>query len=293
MSSTYRRAITVARRPADGAFRPSATLDGVMRHRLTRGQGPAQRVGPDRLDAVDADPRAALAQRDRHAAQEATAPDRDHHDVHVGQVLEDLEAAGPVAEQDLGVVVRVDEHQAALLAQPLEVLQRLPDVLPAEHHLRAVAQARGHLGGDGALGHDDRHRHARLARRPRVGLPRVSGRDGDRAPAPLLGRERGDPGERGARLEGPGLLEVLGLEVQPAVGEADAGCRPGHAACRRRGQQLRAMDPAVEDRPGGADRGEGDGHLAHDREYAARTCAASGPRQHTCVLAQSVRDCSP
>ena len=242
---------------------PVGDADRRDAHGLARGEPLVERIRARRLDAVDPDPRPRLAQGDGDPADQAATAHGDHDDVDLGQVLEQLEAARPVAQQDLRVVVGMDEDEAAFLAQPLEVLERLADVRAVQDDLGAVLAARVHLRLDRGERHDDRHRHARLAAGPRVGLSGVAGRDRDRAAGPLVRREGGDPGQRGARLERAGLLEVLGLQVEPVVGDADARPLADHPRRRRGREQRRAMDPSLEGRAGRADGVEGDRRRAH------------------------------
>ena len=136
--------------------------------------------------------------------------------------------------------------------------------------------------------------------------PALPGRDRDRAAAALVGRERRDPGERGARLERAGLLEVLRLEVQALVGEdarprcgprpgppsrttasacggcaCPAGCgsrgwRPGRRAggsCREYDAQRRAREPGASRRVGHRLR------IGRRRHWSRLPCRPRTPRR--------------
>ena len=95
----------------------------------------------------------------------------------------------------------------------------LADVRAVQDDPRAVAQAGVDLRADGAGRHDDRDRHAGRAAGPGIRLPGVAGRQRDDAARRRLGRQGRDPVGHPARLERAGLLEVLGLQVEPVVGE--------------------------------------------------------------------------
>ena len=168
----------------------------------------------------------------------------------------------------------MDDREPVLLGQLVHPLHRLADVRAVEDDLGAVLEARRDLRRHGAGGHHDRHRHARLATGPRVGLARVAGRDRDRAAAPLVGRQRLDPRQRRARLERAGLLEMLGLEVQLPVGEPGAARLARDPGRGRRRQQRRVVDPVAEPGTRLANSVEGHGSRAHGRSIR-RWIAAS------------------
>src|SRR5205814_1971393 len=116
----------------------------------------------------------------------------------------------------------VGERETALVADPLQCLQRLADMRALEDDLGTVSATGGDLRRIGTDRHDDRHGDARFAPGPRVGLAGVAGGHGDRATLPLRRLERGDPVRHPAGLERPGLLEVLGLQVETAITEPRA-----------------------------------------------------------------------
>ena len=101
-----------------------------------------------------------------------------------------------------------------------------------------------------------------------AGVPR---RQRDRAAGARFGRQRGDPVGHPAGLERPGLLEMLGLEVEAVVTEAGTGRRLDPRGRRRRRQQRRPGDPTRQPLPGRrefVERHQVVGRLGHRREYA-------------------------
>ena len=202
-----------------------------------------------------------------------------------------------MASDDLGIVERVDERQSALVAQPLASREGLADVLAVEHDLGAVAEARLDLRADRAGRHDDGHRDARPRAGPGVGLARVAGRERDRRPR--AARPRSSDAIRCVMprgLEGAGLLEVLGLEVQAAVGDADgrsvariepspsaderaAACDGRRPTSRSRASMISRETARVRRPPsGGVSQGPAAGS------------ATARVRADTCVFAQSMTD---
>ena len=101
--------------------------------------------------------------------------DADDDDIHVGQVVEDLETDRPVTRDDVRVVERVGEHQATLLAELLDSGECLADMRAVEDDLRTVAATGFDLRRDGLLRHDDNGMHPNARAGPRVGLRRVAG----------------------------------------------------------------------------------------------------------------------
>ena len=94
-------------------------------------------------------------------------------------LVENLEAHGALAGQDVGVVVPVDVHEAALGRDLEGVCPALTDVLAVDDHVGAVllavlhlhtgsvllvwAHYRGHLHDGGHYGHHHRHGDVQLA----------------------------------------------------------------------------------------------------------------------------------
>ena len=215
-----------------------------MRTTSFRGEGKRHRVGSLGLDPVDADPRTTGLESRRHARDQPPATDTDDGDVEVGQVLDEFEPGRPVPGDDRRIVEWVDQHEAFGVADPLQLGEGLADVGAVEHDPCPIAEAGLHLGADGAGRHHHRHRDPGRPPCPRVGLPGVAGRQGDRATGRSFGTERRDPVGHPTGLERPGLLEVLGLEIEAIIREADPGRgrrpRPG----RGRRQHRRPVDDA-------------------------------------------------
>ena len=120
---------------------------------------------------------------------------------------------------DRGVrVERVHERAPGVLDQLLEPVERLARAGRRQVDLGAVRPRRLDLLRARALPHHDQggDPFERCAVGERSGV--VAGRDPDHSARLLLRRERGEVGQHAARLERPGALEELGLEV-------DAGAR--------------------------------------------------------------------
>src|SRR5690606_33096324 len=224
------------------------------------------------LDADDADRRPERLDGGRDAGDEAAAPDRHDHDVGVGRVLEDLEADRALARDDVRIVERMDEREAALAPQCLALLERLEDGA-VEDDVGAVRAARLDLRARGVRRHHDRAGDALAARAVRERLRVVARGDGDEAAGTLLGGEAAQPVEDAADLERAGLLETLGLDGHAharALGE------------RTRAEQRRAVHAAGDGRAGLFDVLERDQHGAgsYNGELRGRkgdAAAAPGP----------------
>ena len=89
----------------------------------------------------DADVHAMRLERKRDAADEASAADRDDDGVHVGKVVEDLEADRALPGEDERVRVRVDESLARLALDLMREREGVVVDAAAEQHLRAVRAA--------------------------------------------------------------------------------------------------------------------------------------------------------
>ena len=95
-----------------------------------------------------------LLDRGADARDQPSPADADHDHVDLRQVLDDLQADGALARDDTRIVERVQEEQAALVAQLLHPRERVPDVLAVEDDLGAVAARRPRLGARRVEGHD-------------------------------------------------------------------------------------------------------------------------------------------
>ena len=97
------------RRPSALVRIRSATSQVTIVPRDERLVGVGGQVG---LDAEHLHLGPAGLDRGRHAGAEPAAADRDQHHLDVGQVLEDLEADGALAGDDVAMVVGRDQRQA-------------------------------------------------------------------------------------------------------------------------------------------------------------------------------------
>ena len=209
--------------------------DPLERHGLARCERARERRSTLGLDPDDAHAGAQVAQRDRGAADQPAAADRDDDRADVRDVVDDLEPERPLAGEHERVVERVDQDHAALVAHPEHLLEGLERRVAQPQRLGAVGlrgvelQLRGGLPG---------HHHGRGAGERRGvgdGLRVVARRDGDHAARVLVRRQRRDAVVRAARLERAGDLEELELEPQVV----DAG---------RLAERARRLDGRVPDR---------------------------------------------
>ena len=124
-----------------------------------------------------------FAQCQGGARGQAAAPHRQHHGVHLRQVLQDLQPQGALAGHHFGVVIGVNEDITLGLQGP-GLLQGLGDVLAGQDDLGPVALG-GHLLGDGGpLGHDDGGRDSQMGRGEGHPLAMVAGGGGHHPPTP-------------------------------------------------------------------------------------------------------------
>ena len=85
--------------------------DGVERDRAASVEAATHRRGARRLDAVDANLRVRLFDRDEHSADQPTAADRHDHRVEVRCLLEQLEPRRALPRHDVLVVERMREDR--------------------------------------------------------------------------------------------------------------------------------------------------------------------------------------
>src|SRR5699024_5983732 len=111
--------------------------------------------GPRRLDAVDLDVGPQALDGEGDARDQPAAPDGDDHRIQVGQLVQDLQADGPLPGNDQLVVVRVDEGHARLGLEADRVVVGV--VVGAGHQADLRAQVLGvfHLHDGGAVRHAD------------------------------------------------------------------------------------------------------------------------------------------
>ena len=175
------------------------------------------RRGALRLYADDPDLGAQRLHRDRDAGQQSAAAGRHQHGLHVGRLLDDLQADGALSGHDVEVVERVDEDRAGLRLVGPRGLEGVLEVAALEDHLGAVPPRGLLLGDRRALGHEHGGVDAEQLGRQRDALRMVAGRRRHHAAGALLLREPRDPGVGAAGLERAGALEVLALEVDRAA----------------------------------------------------------------------------
>ena len=151
----------------------------------------------------------------------------------IGCILEDLEADGGIAGDEVVIVEGMDE--GALDAGIGALLQRLPGGLKGnQHQLRAECLHALDLGGGRGLDDDDGAGDAGLARGIGDALSGIAGADGPDAALPLRIAQHRDGVGGAAELEGVDGLQVLELEAD--VGEAIAELEPDQ---RRAGDGVR------------------------------------------------------
>ena len=114
-------------------------------------------------------------------ADQAAAADRNDHHVHVGNVLEQLEADRSLARDRQRVVERMHERSAGLLDQLREPVEGLGRAGRLEVDLGAVAARGLDLRLARALPHDDQRVEPLRGRTPGERLRVVAGRDADHA----------------------------------------------------------------------------------------------------------------
>mmetsp|Transcript_4027 Transcript_4027/g.11993 ORF Transcript_4027/g.11993 Transcript_4027/m.11993 type:complete len:362 (+) Transcript_4027:344-1429(+) len=130
------------------------------RHRPPRLQRRRVRRAAARLDPYDLHVRVERLRRERDAGDQAAAAYRHDDGVDVGQLLEQLDADGPGARDDLWVVVAVDvRHRSQRRVARQRPLLSLADVCTADDDVCAKRAAVGHLGHRRDSRHHDRHRH--------------------------------------------------------------------------------------------------------------------------------------
>ena len=115
------------------------------------------------------------------------------------------------------------EGRAGLLDVDRGSLERVLDPGPDHHRLGAVVLARLDLRHRRVLRDEDAGPDAGGARGPADGLAVVAGACRDDARSPLALAQRADLVHGAAHLEGPGSLEVLGLEQHRTAGEPREG----------------------------------------------------------------------
>ncbi len=194
---------------------------GVLLRQLDR-PASAQAVDHDRgavhRNADHPDGRVGRLQGDGDARDEAAARQGDDDGVHLGQVLDQLQADRALPGDDRRVVERIDPDQPSLGLEVERAGFGLVIARAVHHQLGAQAPDRLHLAGRHALRNADHSPDAELLRdigyRPAV----VAAGHGDHAPRPLLGGQAQQLVGRPPDLERSGLLQALQLEMDGGAG---------------------------------------------------------------------------
>ena len=140
-------------------------------------------AGKFRLDADDLDRRIGEFDRRRDSADESAASDRDKHGFDVGQVFKNFKAHGPLAGDDLFVVVGRDDSVPVLGGKFLGAHTALFAAGPDGDNLGAQGRSRFQLILRRIAGHDDDSLHAQGARRVGHSLRVIAARIRDHAAA--------------------------------------------------------------------------------------------------------------
>src|ERR1035437_155800 len=172
-----------------------------------------------RLDADDADSGIGLIERAGEAADEPAAADGDDDGFDVGDLLEQFEADGALAGDDLGVVEGVDEGAAFFNAAAQGLFAGFVVAGAEENDLGAVGAGGGDLGLRSGERHDDLGADGAGSGGEGDTLGVVSGAGRDDAALAFGLAERQQLVERASFLERAGALEVFKLEVQGQAGE--------------------------------------------------------------------------
>ena len=167
--------------------------------------------GTGSLHAVDLYLGAQALDGKRYAGDQAAAADRHDDRVHIGQLVEDLKANGPLPCNNKLVIVGVDEGHAGLLLQLHSAVVGI--VVGALDQLDLCAEALGalYLHNRGAVRHTDHAFNTHAGGGQRHALCVVAGRAGDDALGTLLPAELADLVVSAAHLEAARDLQVLGL----------------------------------------------------------------------------------
>ena len=200
-------------------------LDGAVVQRICH-RGRARR-----LNAVNFHARVDALDGKRHARDEPAPADGHHDGVHVGQLLQNFKADGPLARDDVLVVEGVDEGVVVLFLKLERAVVSV--VVDAGHKadLRPVRARRFHFGDGRALGQADDGGDTVLLRRKRHALRVVARRAGDDAVRLRLVGELRNFIVRAPQLEGARPLQVLRLEVDLSL-RGDARADDGGSKCR-------------------------------------------------------------
>ena len=206
------------------------------RNAVGKGHGGVQRLvlvvvervlhagGTRRLHAVDFYLGTQALDGKRHAGNQTAAADGHDDRIHIGQLVEDLQADGSLPRDDQLVVIGVDEGHAGLLLQFHGAVMGV--VVGALDQLDLCAQPLGafHFHNGGTIRHTDNALDAHAGGGQRHALRVVARRAGDDALGTFFRRKLADFVVRAAHLEAAGDLQVLSFQVEvSARAEARGG----------------------------------------------------------------------
>ena len=166
--------------------------------------------------------------RNRHAGDQPAAADRNHQRVELRHGVEHFERDGALPRDDQGIVIGVDHGQVVRLAMRARELGGLLQRLAGNDDLGAVTPGVLDLHHRRPDRHHDGGGNAEPVRVIGHALRVIAGRHRDHAAPPLVRRQRPQPVERAALLEGGGELQVL--EFEPEIAAADLAQRPALVA---------------------------------------------------------------
>ena len=192
-------------------------LHGGERHLLAQLNGLLHGGGVLGLYAVNLDVGIQALDRVRHAGDQSAAANRAQHHVHVLQLVEDLQADGSLSGDDLVVVKGVDERHAGFVPELQGVSVGVVVGALDQHDLRAQCLGGLDLRNGRTLRHADDRLGAHAGGRQCDALGVIARRAGYDAGIPLLLTQLADFVIRAAQLEGAGVLEVFGLEVESVI----------------------------------------------------------------------------
>src|SRR5687768_172387 len=247
---------------AVGAVEPDGMSDLERARQLRRTLG---------LDADHPDRWREVPDRRRDPGDQASTSNGHENRAHPGTLLEDLETAGALPRDHVGILVGRDHDETALPGDLVAARLALPSLLH-ERHLRPVASHPGLLDGGSVGRHHDHGGNTEVLRYVRDGLTVIAARVRHHAARALGRREAAHRSERAPDLERADRLELLALherlESAADVGETREGSPDGNALerrCRSANGFRRNL-------------GGGDRHSAAAGGIAASPVAAAWPR---------------
>ena len=180
-------------------------------------QGAAHAGGTLGLHAVDLDVRFEALDRKSHTRDQAASAHRDNDSVHIRQLVEDLQADGPLSCDHLLVIVGVDKGHARLRLQLHGLIMGI--IVGARHQADLCTEVLGvfHFHDGGTIRHTDNALDAPAGGCQRHALGVVARRAGNHAFFALFLGELADFIVGTAHLEAACSLQVFGFEVELAV----------------------------------------------------------------------------